>query len=184
MQGDAISKMTKTLYINALKSLLEKKPINKITIKELSEATGLSRRTFYRYFKDIYDLLEYCYQTEIKNRLADHMEFKYWEGDLLELFNYFYSNKKISSSAISFSNREYLEKFLNDILKNSIEKIIERESHYEKLSTEKKTFLIKFYALSFSSLLINWIDEGMIDNPQYLVSNTAKILEGSIERIE
>ena len=44
----------------SLKHLLLKKPLDKITINDLTTDCGISRMTFYYHFKDIYDLVEWC----------------------------------------------------------------------------------------------------------------------------
>lgn len=183
MQSVVISNMTKELFSNALKIHIKVKPINKITIQELSTECGLSRRTFYRHFQDIYDLLEWSYQTEIKNKIEPYMDFDHWQKGLLDLFDYFYSNKETSISIIKYSRREYLEKFLNSILMESIKPIMEQEPHYINLPNDKKNFLLKFYTLSFTTLLINWIEEGMKESPEKIIDSVWKILNGSILRI-
>ena len=45
---------------NPMKHLLLKKPLDKITINDLTTDCGISRMTFYYHFKDIYDLVEWC----------------------------------------------------------------------------------------------------------------------------
>lgn len=42
----------------AFLTLLEEKPINKITVKELCEKADINRATFYTHFSDCFDLLE------------------------------------------------------------------------------------------------------------------------------
>ena len=55
---------TKQALANALKQLLQKKQITKITINDIAEACGISRMTFYYHFKDIYDLADrHCRQS-------------------------------------------------------------------------------------------------------------------------
>ncbi|MFR8027761.1 TetR/AcrR family transcriptional regulator, partial [Eisenbergiella massiliensis] len=55
--------ITKTALEASLKKLLLKKPLDKITIRDLTEDCGISRMTFYYHFKDIYDLVEWiCYE--------------------------------------------------------------------------------------------------------------------------
>ena len=49
---------TKTNIQLAFWKLYEKKPIGKISVKEVCDKAGYSRYTFYRYFKDIYDVLD------------------------------------------------------------------------------------------------------------------------------
>ena len=46
---------------------LTKKPFEHITVNEICEATSYPRATFYNYFSDLDDLLEYCFSIMIKN---------------------------------------------------------------------------------------------------------------------
>ena len=50
---------TRSNYITAFFQLMEEKPIEKITISEISAIAGYNRSTFYQYFNDVYDLLAY-----------------------------------------------------------------------------------------------------------------------------
>ncbi len=62
-------KLTKQLLKNSLMELMHKKPIGKITIKEICENAEINRSTFYLYFTDQYALL-----SEIENELIDHAQ--------------------------------------------------------------------------------------------------------------
>ncbi len=55
---DLRTKRTKHNIINAFLELRAKKPLEKITIKELAELAFINKATFYCHYKDIYDLSE------------------------------------------------------------------------------------------------------------------------------
>ena len=57
---------TKKLLADGLKELLEKKTLDKITVKELVATCGVNRQTFYYNFQDIYELLEWIFVEEGK----------------------------------------------------------------------------------------------------------------------
>ena len=54
-----MSQITKYALENSLKNLLLQKPLDKITISDITDDCGISRMTFYYHFKDIYDLVEW-----------------------------------------------------------------------------------------------------------------------------
>ena len=60
-----ITAMTKQAFIDAFCLLSQRKPTEKITVRELSERAGYNRCTFYQYFSDVYAVLE-----TIENRVA------------------------------------------------------------------------------------------------------------------
>ncbi len=54
----AITEQTKANLRQAFWQLYEQKPIQKITVKQITDLAGYNRGTFYLYFKDVYDLLD------------------------------------------------------------------------------------------------------------------------------
>ena len=53
-----MSQITKRALEQSLKNLLLKKPLNKITISDITEDCGINRMTFYYHFQDIPALIE------------------------------------------------------------------------------------------------------------------------------
>lgn len=58
MALDARLRYTKMVIKNSFAELLKKKPINKITVKEICEMAEINRATFYKHYLDVYDLLD------------------------------------------------------------------------------------------------------------------------------
>ena len=57
--GILVAQTTKRALEASLKKLLLRKPLNKITINDITEDCGVNRMTFYYHFKDIYDLVDW-----------------------------------------------------------------------------------------------------------------------------
>ena len=55
---DVRVKLTNLMIREAFFSILKQKPLSKVTVKEICTAAGVNRSTFYKYYKDTYDLLE------------------------------------------------------------------------------------------------------------------------------
>lgn len=56
-QQDARVRYTRSVLQKHFLALLNKKPLNRITVKELCERSGVNRATFYKHYQDIYDLM-------------------------------------------------------------------------------------------------------------------------------
>ena len=69
MKTDKRIRYTKMFLKEALIELLHKKPISKITIKELCEKAEINRSTFYTHYIDQYDLLDQIKQELLNNSL-------------------------------------------------------------------------------------------------------------------
>lgn len=55
---DSRQRYTKQCLFDSFLSLLEQKPVSEITVSEISENAGISRKTFYKYYSDQFDLLK------------------------------------------------------------------------------------------------------------------------------
>ena len=64
-------KTTKEILAESFRELAENRPVNKITIQEIVDNCGFSPATFYRHFRDKYDLIAWDYvhrTTEIMKK--------------------------------------------------------------------------------------------------------------------
>ena len=66
------SEKMKYQHADALKQCMSKMPVEKITVKEIVEECGTTRQTFYRNFKDKYDLINW-YFDKILLESFEHM---------------------------------------------------------------------------------------------------------------
>ena len=60
----SVSEQTKRELAAALKEAMAQKPLDTITISELTNACGMRRQSFYYHFEDIYDLLRWMFENE------------------------------------------------------------------------------------------------------------------------
>ena len=70
-----MSNITKRALEDSLKHLLLKKPVNKITINDITEDCGVNRATFYYHFQDIYALIEWSCEEDSRKALMSVLTF-------------------------------------------------------------------------------------------------------------
>ena len=98
---------TKKLLTQALTELLQKKQVNEITVKELTDLADMNRGTFYMYYKDIFDMLEKI-EDELFQKL-DVIAQTHEHGDptqqvkpiLLDLFRFIEENQEMCRVLLS-----------------------------------------------------------------------------------
>ena len=85
--GILVAQTTKRALEASLKKLLLRKPLNKITINDITEDCGVNRMTFYYHFKDIYDLVDWILVEDATEALEGHQDYETWSDafrDMLE----------------------------------------------------------------------------------------------------
>lgn len=107
-----MSTVTKQALEASLKHMLLKKPLDKITIRDLTEDCGVSRMTFYYHFQDIYDLVEWACIHDAREALAGKKTYADWPEGLAQIFEAVLENKPFVLNAYRALERGRMERFL------------------------------------------------------------------------
>ena len=159
-----MSQITKRALASALKELLEHKPLNKITIADITEQCGVNRQTFYYHFQDIYALLEWIYTTDAQRLLEGKRDGDTWQQGFLQVLEYIRDNRALVRNTYHSVSRELLE---------------ERAAGTQ-VPEEDRAFLAHFYKYAFVGLTVEWMQGGMKEEPARLVSRVNTVMEGNI----
>ena len=66
MQTDLRTRYTRQVITDAFLQLLRQKPVERITVKEVCALAQINRSTFYRQYKDCFDLMEQLEQRGLE----------------------------------------------------------------------------------------------------------------------
>ncbi len=177
-----MSEITKKALANSLKKLMKEKPLAKITVNDIVKECGLSRRTLYYYFDDLYDLLEWIFITDILEVIGENKTYKDWQKGFLSLLYYLRENKEIILNAYHSIDRDRLELHLYDTVAKLIYDVVEELSQGIDVSEEDKDYVVRFYEIALTGVIIDWIKNRMTEEPETLTYKLNKIIEGDIKR--
>ncbi|WP_270405287.1 TetR/AcrR family transcriptional regulator [Candidatus Collinsella stercoripullorum] len=82
-----ITEQTRANLTQAFWELYLDRPIEKITVREITERAGYNRATFYLYFRDVYDLFEQL-EGEILSQVRALVDNRLLAGDTLDFTNH------------------------------------------------------------------------------------------------
>ena len=174
-------KMTKALIGESLKVLMRDHPFEKITIKMITDEAGVIRPTFYNYFCDKYEVVEWIFNEYIIEKVRAMFEQKmYTEG--LKLLSVCMKNDcTFYRKAFEITGQNAF----TDIIRNSLHNLFLSEMNEIYIENRTNNPLVTaelvaaFYANSLSSLLQMWIQsnnqqctaENMVEAYAYLLSH-------------
>lgn len=160
---------TKAALEESLKRLLLKKPLDKITITDITTDCGISRMAFYYHFKDIYDLVEWsCVEDGTKALQGKKTSESCTEG-LTQIFEAVLENKPFIMNVYRNVDRERIENYLFKLTYDLIVGVVEEKSKGLNITEEDKKFIADFYKYGFVGIMLEWIREGMKENIEDLV---------------
>lgn len=175
-----MSQITKKAIEASLKNLLLKKPFDKITINDIAEDCGISRMTFYYHFKDIYDLVEWACEEDAKKILEGKDDYKTWTQGFLNLFEEVLKNKPFILNVYRSVGREQVENYLYEIGYDLLLNVIEEKAQGMTVRDEDKEFIADFYKYAFVGLMLDWVKNGMKEDPHKIVKKVEFLLSGSL----
>ena len=175
-----MSQMTKRALVASLKELMAEKPLDKITVTDLTEHCGVNRMTFYYHFKDIYDLVEWACMEDAAKALANKKTYDTWQQGFIQIFHAVRENKVFVMNVYRCVSREQVEKYLVPITDQLLMGVITEQSAGMTVREEDKLFIAQVYSYSFVGLMLDWIKDGMQAEPELLVNKLALVLQGNI----
>lgn len=161
-------RLVKRLLVETLESFLEKNKIEEITINDILEASGVSRTTFYRYFKDKYDLINYIYVRKAEEL---HSRYNYFEDSYrmtYEMLTFFAEKKNIFKKIIAYTGQNsFTDFFINNWIKDDTD-LLKACLKVDTLSREDE-YLIYYNTLGWTMTVYKWIKEDCIEDPKKIM---------------
>lgn len=165
----------------SLKRLAARKPIEKITIKEITDGCDVIRPTFYNHFQDKYDLIEWIINTELLEPIRPMIRNDMIQDGIEILLISISKEKEFFNQAIKMEGPvtfdaialKCSQQFLEEILK---EIGAESSSNHRWLSKDVVSY---YFAQSMSFVMIEWLRTGMKYSPkemseayQYIITHS------------
>lgn len=175
-----MSQVTKYAIEASLKKLLLQKPLDKITISDITEDCGISRMTFYYHFKDIYDLVEWICLEESRRALEDKKTYDTWQQGFLQILEAVRNNKPFILNVYHSVSREQIELYLYKLTYDLLINVVEEKSQGMSIRPEDKQFIADFYKYAFVGLTLDWVRHDMKEAPQVMIDHLTKLVTGNI----
>ena len=114
------------------------------------------------------------------NILNKNDECEKWEDKFLMIFKVVLKEKEVVENIYHSVSVEVLRTNLYRLVYPIIYSEIVEESKGKNLREEDKKFITDFYKYAFVSIVLDWIDKGMIENPEIIVLKVSNLITGTI----
>ncbi len=176
--GNSASERTKWNLAAALKEKMAKKPLEQITIQELTEQCGMQRRAFYYHFEDIYALVRWMFQEEALSLLNQREGSLLWQEGLLQLFRYLDENQAVCLCALRSPGHDALKRFFGANLEAIFSK--EMEETAARLNLDLDPNGIPLFVSALGGIIEAWLLGVFPDSPEKMVERINGFLESHI----
>ena len=151
-------KTTKEILAGSFQELAQDKPVDKITIQDITDNCDYSPATFYRYFHDKYDLIAWDYVHKI-SAIMDKVginEYQ-WKDTLKEGMDYFFKNKKYIQNLLKHTQGHgAFVYYMSQTNINQLSKCYLKLSGKKKLDEDTKIY-IRIYCTGTVQTVCAWL---------------------------
>ena len=147
--------------LRAFDAIVLERSGEKLTVKALIERAGISRQTFYYYFEDIMDVLDFVFQGGLQTSLkrcataaSTAQAIRIFLEDQLKFYCVW---------PRLVGGRERLERLIYDSASGFVTQLLPRYEGYEALPQRDTPFLIGFYATILVHAILDHNDRKWLD---------------------
>ena len=141
--------------------LLEQRPFNQITVKDIVSECGINRNSFYYHYADLPALVEELIDDEIGRFVREDKSFSSLEESMAEALAFFREHRKAAYHVYNSVSRDIFDRYLmkscesvgadyvNSLLKNL------------PLTLEDRQAMVRFNAYVLYGAVTHWLESGM-----------------------
>ena len=165
-----VTAKTKKAFMDAFCELYSQKPIEKISVQEITNMAGYNRSSFYQHFRDVYDLLDYLEKDVLDSMRQRQMD----KGSIQKMLSAF-DEKGFYLNALfgDYGGNRFLEKLKDNI---------PFESHQLNISKENplSPYLMEYHLSTVLSLLRLWHRRQRDISPEEILNLIFRLYTGGI----
>lgn len=172
------SNITKKALGASMKELMNTTPFSKISVGDICEKCGMSRKSFYYHFKDKYDLVNWIFYTEFVARVQERDYSNTWEF-MEDICEYFYENRLFYINAFSIEGQNSFADFFAETL----DPIAYAYLDDQIISDEFHSFYCSFFDDALRCAFVRWLKEHAKMSPSQFVSLCRGTIYGIAEHV-
>ena len=170
---------TEYALASALKDMMAHQPIDAISVLQLSKKCGISRKTFYYHYHDIYDLLTQVFLEEKIPGVATAEDY----NSLIEcVFNYYQKNESFINATINSAGKELFFEFIYNTFYTAGLRFINKIDSEKKLTPAYRKSISRFYAYGYGHSTVYYLSNYRHKTLQGLYSSFSFIEAKSFEK--
>ena len=153
------SELTKAMLGESFKELVAKKGFDKLTIKMITDAAGVIRPTFYNYFQDKYEVMEWLLWEDVFKEVTELMDQERGAESLQLLFRKFDEDKDYYEKVFEVTGQNSFEEMLYEQILHMEEILVKHHplKHLKDMPHVEEKVYLEFHAISLMNGLKYWL---------------------------
>lgn len=177
-----MASFTKKAIVQTFLKLLDDRPLNQITVKDIVEACGINRNSFYYHFEDLPSLLEEILKDEADRIINEHASVSSLEDCLCVAIDFALKHKRAVMHTYGATNRALYEQYLDRVSQYVVSEYVNMKFKEIPADPADKELLIHFFKCILIGGALDWIADGMRYDIRQHVRRLCLLFDGTVEK--
>ena len=182
-RSDQVSNFTKKAIKDSMKKLLNERPLNQITVKDIVEDCGINRNSFYYHFEDMPSLIEEIIIEEVDNIINEYPEIDSLEKCIDVAFEFAMKNKRAAMHIYNSVNRSIFEHYLMDVCEKIVKSYAQKAFGDMEVDENDKKILIQYFKCECFGQVMAWMAGGMKEDNRESLHRLFELRHGMTEEL-
>lgn len=163
--------------------LLNDRPLNQITVKDIVEDCGINRNSFYYHFEDLPALVEEIIGEQVRTLIQKHPTISSVEECFDTVVELVMENRRAVYHIYNSLSRDVFERHLMDACQYIVATYLNAEFAGKSIGEEDLQTLIRFHKCECFGSVIDWLNGGMKDDIGDYFRRICALQKGWMERL-
>ena len=155
---------TKKAIKETFLALLDERPLHRITVKDLVQACGINRNSFYYHYEDLPALLEEIIAERVQELIARHPTVDSLEDCFDAAAEFVLKNRRAVSHIYNSISRDVFERRLMEVCLYVVRTYVESDFADRPVDERDKEMIIRYHKCECFGNIIDWLNSGMKDD--------------------
>ncbi len=151
---------------DSIKKLMGRMPLDRITVTHIVADCGLTRQTFYRNFRDKYDLVNWYFERLVEKSFEEMGVSLSLKEGLTRKFQFIREEKVFFACAFGSNDYNSLIKYDYEYIYNFYRSILQKK--LGRNLDEDVEFLLRMYCQGSVQMTVEWVLSGLRTEPEKL----------------
>lgn len=171
---------TRYIFAQSIKDLMQTQSLDKMTVTDIVKHSGMTRQTFYRYFQDKYDLVNWYFEKLADKSFRQIGNSSTLREGLIKKFTFLLNDKVFFTQAFQSKDYNNVENYDYQCILEFYQTIIQRkigDIPYDIM------FLLEMYCHGSITMTVEWAIRGMKQSPHEIADLLIDALPPKLEKL-
>jgi len=141
--------------------LLDERPLNRITVKDIVETCGINRNSFYYHYEDLPALLDEIIAQRVQELIQNNPTVESLEDCFDAAAEFVQKNRRAVFHIYNSVSRDLFERYLMEVCQYVVQTYVEADFDDRPVDPQDKEMLIRYHKCECFGNIIDWLNSGM-----------------------